>query len=710
MKMKFFNWAAILAAMLFSSTARATDYTYIGGAAANWEAATSWSDPTFLGTPFPNAATDNATVATPATITIGTAVTVGTLALNSANTFNGAGSLTATTITTSANNTIAVNLAGAPSTLTLAAGNVLNFTGTLTTTASQTIQNNSTGASTVNFGAISVGGGTTLSFRVNNAAGVYNFNNDITGGGGVAYFGPGTFNHKTSKTYTGTTALGANSPNASAVHVISTDAAFGTGRLNFTGGAAAQIIRGDGTGTRTLANQIQLQRGATFDGTDSINLTGQIYQSNSRNLDNNIVGGTLRITGDVFTANSNDGRIFVFGGSGNTVLSSTVHDRIDTATNLPTPLAGFQGSLSYRGSGRLTLDNGFAANYTGFTEITSGTMQLGVGGAAVNLNGGSIRGDAPSAVDGLGTLEVNQNTSTTLGTMSGQLNVVNRGTGTLNLNGVHFGTGTIQALGGTVNINGGTLAATAIANASRPLSSQLQITAAQASNLMVGQSLTVEGDNLNAGTGVTTHFINELFITGLTNNGNGTFNVDLSGNVSTDNVDSVYQVAADAGTGTGLRSVVANAGRVAGNGIIGGSIVAAPAAGSVIAPGQSIGTLTANGDANILGTLEIEFDGAAAGQKIDLLAIGGNITLGANSILDLKSLGAALTDSSYVFASYGGTLTGTFGSIAGLQSGYSVNYAFNGQNIALVSAVPEPSSLLLLTPLVFAAAVRRRRR
>lgn len=112
-----------------------------------------------------------------------------------------------------------------------------------------------------------------------------------------------------------------------------------------------------------------------------------------------------------------------------------------------------------------------------------------------------------------------------------------------------------------------------------------------------------------------------------------------------------------------------------------------------LAPGDAgIGTFTTGAAAKtttINGTLRIETNGAAS-QATDVLATAGPLTLGAASILDFDSIGAALTQPYHVIASYTGTLTGTFATTTDLPAGYKLVYGFdNGStstNIALVKA------------------------
>ena len=120
-----------------------------------------------------------------------------------------------------------------------------------------------------------------------------------------------------------------------------------------------------------------------------------------------------------------------------------------------------------------------------------------------------------------------------------------------------------------------------------------------------------------------------------------------------------------------------------------GSVIDVSSTGS-LAPGASVGTLTVNGAVLLNGTLANEFSGSTT----DLLAVNGNLTLGATSILDLLGV---KTGSSYTIASYTGTLAGTFGTINGLGD-YVIDYGtgLNSQITLQAIPAPEPSSIFLL--------------
>jgi autotransporter-associated beta strand protein len=114
------------------------------------------------------------------------------------------------------------------------------------------------------------------------------------------------------------------------------------------------------------------------------------------------------------------------------------------------------------------------------------------------------------------------------------------------------------------------------------------------------------------------------------------------------------------------------------------------AAGAFLKPGSSIGTFTVTGDATIGGTLDVEYDSTA--ETIDMLAVSGKLDLTGATINFTDLAPEKLDQWTYVFATYG-TLVGAPAVEVGVPTGYHVDYAYNGNSIALI---PEPSMVILL--------------
>jgi hypothetical protein len=138
-----------------------------------------------------------------------------------------------------------------------------------------------------------------------------------------------------------------------------------------------------------------------------------------------------------------------------------------------------------------------------------------------------------------------------------------------------------------------------------------------------------------------------------------------------------------------------------------------------IAPGASPGTLTLDGSLVLdgTGTLDIELQDLA---QHDLLAVGGNVTLGGTLALQCFAACSFTADSDILILDGSGTLSGAFDSVtfAGFGSGdFSVVVDVANADVWLhvnsdvTAAVPEPASwAVMLGGLAALAGLRRRRR
>lgn len=135
---------------------------------------------------------------------------------------------------------------------------------------------------------------------------------------------------------------------------------------------------------------------------------------------------------------------------------------------------------------------------------------------------------------------------------------------------------------------------------------------------------------------------------------------------------------------------IQNGGTLGGTGLI--DAVVQAFAGSVVAPGNSIGTLTTSNSFDLHGTLQIELANGAVGLS-DMLDVNGFFDI-TNGTVQFVYTGT-LTNDYYVFAEYD-ALSGPFGSIT-LPDGYGIDYAFGaGDNQIALFVIPEPSILALL--------------
>ncbi|MBN2216558.1 MAG: hypothetical protein JW719_04195, partial [Pirellulales bacterium] len=146
--------------------------------------------------------------------------------------------------------------------------------------------------------------------------------------------------------------------------------------------------------------------------------------------------------------------------------------------------------------------------------------------------------------------------------------------------------------------------------------------------------------------------------------------------------------------------VCVNAGAaLMGNGSIGGKLDVAT--GGSIAPGGSIGTLAVSGNVTLCGTLDVEYNSDFG--TTDRLDVDGILNV-AGGTLSFTDLGSSGYTGPYVIASYG-TLVGEPAIELGLPVGWSVDYSYNGKQIALV---PEPGMAVFLITALLGLAWRRK--
>ncbi len=124
-------------------------------------------------------------------------------------------------------------------------------------------------------------------------------------------------------------------------------------------------------------------------------------------------------------------------------------------------------------------------------------------------------------------------------------------------------------------------------------------------------------------------------------------------------------------------------------------------AGGTMAAGNSVGTLTVTGNTTLAGTLKTELDGATT----DLLIVGGALDITAATV-DFDVL-TTLTGGPYVFATYGSLVGTQFATVTDLPTGYTIDYAYGGDSIALVTVIPSPAALPVLGLGLLAARRRR---
>jgi autotransporter-associated beta strand protein len=132
---------------------------------------------------------------------------------------------------------------------------------------------------------------------------------------------------------------------------------------------------------------------------------------------------------------------------------------------------------------------------------------------------------------------------------------------------------------------------------------------------------------------------------------------------------------------TGQAYSVQNGGTLGGIGTIGSQVVVN--SGGILAPGASIGTLNVS-SVNLAGTLKVEYNGDAS--AIDLLNVTGALDITAATV-DFDNLGVAnLHGGPFVLATYGSLVGSAFASTIDPPVGYSLDFDYQGNKIALVAS------------------------
>ena len=165
--------------------------------------------------------------------------------------------------------------------------------------------------------------------------------------------------------------------------VIASDSAFGVS--TGTGFMATTLVNLNGSAlqasgsARTVANPLWLNASTTtVSGSESLTFSGTASsRGGNATVTNNITGGgTLSLTGNVYTDYTTGFKTLTFGGTGNTLISGVIANNTGN-------VAGQNGSITKSGTGTLTLSN-TASTYTGVTTINAGVMEV-----AVLANGGT---------------------------------------------------------------------------------------------------------------------------------------------------------------------------------------------------------------------------------------------------------------------------------------------------------------------------------
>ncbi|GAU85522.1 chaperone protein DnaJ [Bosea sp. BIWAKO-01] len=464
---------------------------------------------------------------------------------------------------------------------------------------------------------IRVGDGTT-----GGASYVATIASNLTGASELVKTDFGTLVLSGTNSYTGGTLLNAGTLSVSADGNLGQAAgglAFNGGVLRVTGTSFTSTSRtvswgsngggfdiADAANSFTLSQALSGTGGLAKLGAGTLVLTG----TNSHTGGTTISAGTLQVgagstTGEITGAVVNNGRL--------------AFNRSDSVT-FAGAISG-SGALTQMGSGTLTLTG--ANSYTGGTAISAGTLQIGDGGTT-----GAISGNVANS----GTLAFKRSDLVAFsGQISGTGALKQLGTGTLNLTGVN-------TYSGGTTITAGTLRGSATSFGSGAILNNAALVIDQNSDAQFANAINGNGRFTKTGTG-------SLNLTGTST---------LSGPTTI----AAGRLAVNGSLANSAVTVESGA-TLGGNGTIGRLNVLS---GGIVAPGNSIGTLTVNG--NVLfapGSIyQVEVNGA--GQSDQIISTG-TITVSGATLAIAAISGSMPPSARFKLFDAAGGVSGQFNSV-----------------------------------------------
>ncbi|HEY3395290.1 MAG TPA: hypothetical protein VGK58_21495 [Lacipirellulaceae bacterium] len=495
-------------------------------------------------------------------------------------------------------------------------------------------------------------------------------------------------------TYTGGTTIQANTGTNGSVQ-IGTDMPFGSGKVTnvFQGNSVEFRALG---GTRIITNAIDLDGGINFAGTNSFVLDGPIFIKSgvSRTLSNKISSGSTLTLGaspgssTIYLGNpvSNGGD-----GAGRTIILSA------TAGTTMYVNALFQDVDPSHADSAVRYGGNATGNIIINTPQTYASRTiLGGGESTVQFKHDYNVGD-PSGPFGLGTLVAFSAANNQLAPIEGDRTIANPiqmevGFTVTNIPGdsssvtftgpITFASGASRLIQNKMNpTTGGTLT---LGSATSPSTITLASTSTTGPVTLTfaGSGRTIINDTIqdSPGAPITNIAVNNSSTTTFNGAQNTDGNFTVSGTNATVIINGTRSGAGNlavAGSGaklfvngskTGAGAVTINSNStLAGTGSIDGDVTN----NGTIAPGTDIGTLTLTDNVTMGADshLAIELSGASA----DKLVVGGNLDLSNGELLDVAGTGSG---SSWIIATYAGTLTGVFDTVT---PGFMVDYG-DGSN------------------------------
>jgi autotransporter-associated beta strand protein len=431
---------------------------------------------------------------------------------------------------------------------------------------------------------------------------------------------------------------------------------LGLGHNNALGAATSVFNWNNGTvmpwgGSRIVPQAVTLGGTGTIAGSYDLAFSGTLTSNGNRTLYNNLDAGRTLTLGNVNLSNSGTTRTLTVRGTGDTTISGTIANG-GTATS---------GNLTKNDAGTLVLSG--ANTYTGTTTVSAGVLNIRHA-TALGTTAGGTAVSSGAALELQGGIAVDAEALSLNGTGISSAGALR------NISGVNTYGGLITLAGASrINSDSGTL--TLDVASGDAITGTQNLTFGGAGNVTVADpiatstgTLTKDGAGTLALSGANTY-------TGATDVNAGTLLVNSPGSLA----------AASAVT-------VNNTGTLGGTGTIGGAVTVN--SGGTLAPGQSVGTLSAasatfmNGSRLLMEILDTS----------DLLALTGNLDLSDPGTRTLQGEYAS-GYGQFTLVTFGGTRTGTFENLVvnGLPTGWASRLWYEANSVELVVALEGDANL-----------------
>ncbi|WP_315922355.1 autotransporter domain-containing protein [Mesorhizobium sp. SP-1A] len=407
-------------------------------------------------------------------------------------------------------------------------------------------------------------------------------------------------------------------------------------------GGVGQLAVDDNSELRVLSDVATINTQITGNGGIAKTEAGKLVLggNNSYTGGTTIYGGTVAVSSDV-NLGATSGAVTLAGGT----LQATQSFNSQRAINL-----NKDGQIVVDENKRLQL-SGTVAGEGNLLKGGAGTLVLAGEGKYGNtiVSGGQLIGNSTSISGDIlnGTSVVfNQKHD---GTFAGQIagyagekgTMIKQGLGSLTLGGVSMIDWTVDE--GTLVADAAKFGGNVLINSAGTFAFNQPI------NVTYGGVISGDGNFVKKGGGV-------LELTGNSSGFKGTITI-IDGTISTGTKSNAGSLGGD--------TVIGEGGFLSGVGTVGNGLgsVLKVAEGGTLAPGNSIGTLTVNGNLVIEQGAVYEVEVNPEGTESDRVNVKGNATINGASVAHIGYNGNYAQNSRYTILSVDGTLTGSFGQI-----------------------------------------------